>query len=344
MSAPPTKPTPAFSAFFASTLSGPVLGLLAVASLFILLIGIKGELHHLLSLRNLQVLVHENTITAVVVLGALMVMISGGIDLSVGSVVALVTVVAMRVYLDFYERHASTALASWAAIGAGVGAGGLCGLANGLIITRLGVPPFVATLGMLSIARGLAVWLADRQVLAFKGPDPEWVEVFNQVHPPYTIFNPGFWSLVLAAAVVACLLKFTVVGRYIYAIGANERAASLCGVPIRRSKIFVYVLAGLLTGWAGILRFAVGTSGDPKAAEGLELEVIAAVVVGGASLTGGRGTVFGALLGVLILGVLANGVNVFNVPVEIQYILIGAIIIANTALAKWRGESAEMKR
>jgi ribose transport system permease protein len=318
-------------------LSGPLIGLLAVLTLFIVLIGLKGELGHFLSLDNLQVLVQEGTIPAVVALGALLVIISGGIDLSVGSVVALVTVVTMRVYSGLYDGPDSVAEASWAAVAAGVAAGGLCGLANGLIITRLHVAPFVATLGMLGIARGLAVWLAERRLLAFPmGRSPDWVKSLQTVHAGATVFNPGFWSLVVLAVGMAVLLRYTVLGRYTYAIGSNEATARLCGVPLGRTKVFVYTIAGLLTGWAGVLMFAQGSSGNPSAAEGLELEVIAAVVIGGASLSGGQGTVIGAMLGILILGVLSNGVNTYNVPVEVQYILIGVIIIANTALSQWQ--------
>jgi len=330
--------TPAVSRPALAFLSGPLLGLLGILALFTLLIGIKGELNQFLSLRNLQVLVHEATIPAVVALGALLVIISGGIDLSVGSVVALVTVVAMQVYRAFYETG-SPSLPSWAAIGCGLAAGGLCGLVNGLVITSLKVPGFVATLGMLSIARGLAIWLSSRRTIAFPGPDPDWVKAFNQVHPPVTVFNAGFWSLAILAVAMVVFLRFTIWGRYAYAIGSNEATARLCGLPIIRMKVLIYTLAGLLAGWAGILHLAHGTSGDPSAEVGLELEVIAAVVVGGASLSGGKGTVAGTLLGVLILGVLANGVNVYNVPIEVQYILIGLIIIGNTTLSHWRSRA-----
>jgi ribose/xylose/arabinose/galactoside ABC-type transport system permease subunit len=320
-----------------ATLSGPMIGLLGVLGLFIVLIGIKGELGQFLSLRNLQVLVHEITIPAIVALGALMVIVSGGIDLSVGSVIALVTVVAMRVYQALYSGADDTGLPSALAILAGVAAGGACGLANGLIITRLRVAPFVATLGMMGIARGLAVWLAERRTITFPdGEGPPWVGALARVHAGATVFNPGFWSLVLLAVLVAVLLRYMVLGRYCYAIGSNEATARLCGVPIERSKVAIYTLAGLLTGWAGILMFAHGSSGNPSGGQTLELEVIAAVVIGGASLSGGQGTVVGALLGVLILGILSNGVNLFNVAVEVQYILIGVIIIANTALTYWR--------
>jgi ribose transport system permease protein len=314
-----------------------VLGLLAVLTLFVVLIGVKGELHNFLSVRNLQVLVHEGTIPAVLALGMLLVIVSGGIDLSVGSVVALVTVVTMQVYRHLYAQTGSMSTASLLAVPAGIAVGGACGLANGLIITRLRLAPFVATLGMLGIARGLAVWLSGRQLLTFpRDARPEWVDALARVHAGWTVFNPGFWSMAGLAVVVALLLRFTVLGRYCYAIGSNEATARLCGVPIDRYKVAIYTLAGLLTGWAGVLMFAHGTSGDPSAGEGLELRVIAAVVIGGASLSGGQGTVVGALLGVLILEILGNGVSIFNVPVEVQHILIGVIIIANTALSQWQ--------
>jgi ribose transport system permease protein len=145
---------------------------------------------------------------------------------------------------------------------------------------------------------------------------------------------------VLAFA-VSFLLRFTVLGRYCYAIGSNEAAARLCGIAIDRNKIVIYTLAGLLTGWGGVLMFAQGGSGEPTGAVGLELDVIAAVVIGGASLSGGRGTVLGTLLGVIILGVLSNGVSELKVPVEIRYILTGTIIIVNTALSQWQRRAAE---
>jgi ribose/xylose/arabinose/galactoside ABC-type transport system permease subunit len=318
-------------------LQGPLLGLIAVLALFVTLIGLKGELASFLSLQNLQVLVHEATIPGVVALGMLMVIVSGGIDLSVGSVLALVTVVTMQIYRHVYPSTDSVLAASVLALAGGILVGGACGLANGLVITRLHVAPFVATLGMFGIARGLAVWLAERKLLAFPyGETPGWVEGLARVHPAIGLFNPGFWSLVLLALGVFVLLRYTVLGRYCYAIGSNEATARLCGVPIARTKLLIYTLSGLLSGWAGVLSFAHGGSGDPSGNVGLELEVIAAVVIGGASLGGGQGTVSGTLLGVLILGILANGVSIFNVPIEVQYILIGVIIVLNTALSQWQ--------
>ena len=331
---------PGFRPF--AVLTGPVLGLAAVLLLFIGLIGSHSvdDLKHFLSLRNAQIIAQEATIPAVVALGAVLVIVSGGIDLSVGSVVALVSVVTMQVYRHLYRGPDSIALASYAAVATGVLAGGLCGLVNGLVITRLRLPPFVATLGMFSVARGLAVMIAERQLIAFQGDSrPAWVDVLDQVHPQFGWFNPGFWGFIGLAVLTAVLLRRTVFGRYVYAVGSSEPTARLCGVPVARVKVAVYVLAGVFAGLGGILLFAHGGAGDPSGAETLELRVIAAVVIGGAALTGGQGTVFGTVLGLLTLEVLSNGVNSFNVPIEAQHILIGVIIVANTALSQWRARA-----
>lgn len=325
------------------SLSGPVLGLLVVLTLFTILLWSKDpeslrELKSFYGLRNVQVLVQECTVPGIAALGMLLIIISGGIDLSAGSVVALATVVAMRVYRGAYAS-AGVAQASLLAVTAGIAVGVLCGLLNGLVITRLRLSPFVATLGMYSIARGAAYWVSERRVLSFPGAEPHWVQALANAVPQHGLFNPGFWILIGLAGAVACYLRYTVWGLHCYAIGSNEAAARLCGVSVAWNKVLTYTLAGLLTGCAGILQFARGRSGDPGGGKELELRVIAAVVIGGASLSGGQGTVTGTLLGVLILEILNNGVNSFDVPVEVQLILIGLIIILNTALSHWQGRT-----
>lgn len=313
--------------------AGPWVGFVAVLLLFTLLIGFKGELSTFMSLGNLRVLLHEGTVPAIVGLGMLLVLITGGIDLSVGAVVALVTVVTMRVYTTLYTSWGSGPGTGAVAALAGIVVGGLCGLTNGLLVTRLNLPPFVATLGMFGIARGLAVWLAERTTLAFPvGGRPEWVEVLART----SLANPGLWSLLVLAVLIGVMLHFTVFGRHVYAVGSNEAAARLCGVSVNRTRLLVYSLAGLLTGWAGVILFAHSNSGNPTLGEQLELDVITAVVIGGASLSGGKGTVIGALLGVAILALIKNGVSLFNVPVEMQYILIGVLLLVNVALNRWR--------
>jgi ribose/xylose/arabinose/galactoside ABC-type transport system permease subunit len=322
--------------------AGPSFGVAVVLAFFVILIGVEEgprALRGYLSLRNFQVTVSEVTITGVVALGSLLVIISGGIDLSVGSVVALVTVVTMKVYtLVYHQTGGSIAQASLVAVPAGVLIGGLCGMVNGLVITRMKVSPFVATLGMMSIARGLAYYVADLKDIAFpEGVKPRWAKLLQQVHPD-TVFNPGAWSLAALAGLTAVFLRFHVQGRYTYAIGSNESTARLCGVGVERTKVLVYTLAGLFAGWAGVLSFA-NLGGSPSSSQGLELEVIAAVVIGGASLAGGQGGVGGTLLGLLILGLLLNGVRFMGVAVEYRYILIGAVIIMSTALGRLRREA-----
>ena len=332
MSIAPAQPAPSQRPF--AVPAGPWVGFVAVLAIFSLLIGLRGGLGTFLGVGNLQVLLHEGTIPAVVALGMLLVLISGGIDLSVGAVVALVTVVTMKVYAAAHGALGSGAATSVLAAAAGVFTGGLCGLANGLLVTRLKLPPFVATLGMIGVARGVAVWLAERKVLAFDETvrRPEWVESLARV----SFLNPGLWSLALLAIATGVLLHFTVFGRHVYAVGSNEATARLCGVNVGRTKLLVYTLAGLLTGWAGVILFAQSDSGNPTLGEQLELDVITAVVIGGAALSGGKGTVVGALLGVAILGLIRNGVSLFNVPLEMQYILVGVLLLANVALNQWR--------
>jgi ribose transport system permease protein len=333
MTTTPAEPAPAPARPPVALPAGPWVGFAAVLVLFSTLIGFQGELGKFLDLGNLRVLLHENTIPAVIGLGMLMVLISGGIDLSVGAVAALVTVVTMRVYAAAYD--AGGAATSLLAVAAGVAAGGLCGLANGLLVTQLKLPPFVATLGMFGIARGAATWLAGRKVLSFPlGGAPRWTEDFGSAVNEFT--NPGLWSLVALAALTAVLLRYTVFGRHLYAVGSNEATARLCGVNVTRTKVTVYALAGLLTGWAGVIMFAHSNSGNPTLGEQLELDVITAVVIGGASLLGGKGTVVGAMLGIAILGLIKNGVSLFDVPVEMQYLLIGVLLLANVSLNQWR--------
>ena len=307
--------------------SGPVLGLVAVLALFVLVLSYRGRLGQFTSLSNIQTLLHQNSVIAAAALGVLLVILSGGIDLSVGSVAALSAVVAIQAF----RATGSSA----ACVAAALGAGTACGLANGLMVTRMRLPPFVATLGMLSVARGLAIWLAGRTAVSFAGERPGWVDALSRSAHPWLVFGPSFWSVVVLAIVTALLLRFTVFGLHVRAIGANEPATRMCGVPVDRDKAWVYSLSGLCVGWAGVLVFAQSNGGDPNAAVGLELEVIAAVVIGGASLAGGIGSVGGTMLGALILGVLGNGVTFCGVPVEVKYVLIGTIVVVNTALSGW---------
>jgi ribose transport system permease protein len=270
------------------TVPWPLLGLLVILASFTILLDSQNQLGNFLSWPNLQAMLHQASVPALLALGMLVVIISGGIDLSVGRVVGLSTVCMMLVYNATRESTSSVAWASLAAVATGIGVGGLCGLVNGLSVTWLRVTPFVATLGMFGVAFGLGTWLARRPV-PFPGTDhPEWVQALEQADHRYLMFDPGVWVTLIMAGVVLLLLRRTVFGRYVYAIGSNESAARLCGVPLTATRLGVYTLAGLLTGCAAVLVFARNNSGDARLGQGLELNVIAAVVVGGASLAGGH--------------------------------------------------------
>jgi ribose transport system permease protein len=303
-------------------LLGPFLGLLAVLVFFALLVP-----DTFLSTYNFQTIAAQTVIVGLGAIGMTFVIVSGGIDLSVGSLIALasvVTAVALR-------EGCSPLLAA----GAGVASGALLGLANGLLITQLSVVPFIVTLGSMGIARGIAKYLADEQkvdapagwlaTLMAKSPQPAWLLV-----------APGTWLMFALAALLGFVLKRSVFGVHTYAVGSNEATAHLCGVRVSRVKLAIYALSGLFAGLAGVMQFARLTVGDPTTALGKELDVIAAVVIGGASLAGGVGSMLGSLLGAFLMSVLANGCTLMGVPNYVQEILIGVIIVAAVAVDRLR--------
>jgi ribose/xylose/arabinose/galactoside ABC-type transport system permease subunit len=261
------------------------------------------------------------------------IIISGGIDLSVGSIVALVTVVTALVVRDL---HWPVPLA----LAAGVVMGGGCGLFNGGLITGLGVVPFIITLGSLKIFRGLAKWLStSTAVYVPLKAKPWWMGqiLATEPSPRWLLVSPGVWILLALSILLALALRYSLLGRYVYAIGSNEATARLCGINVPLVKLTVYTLAGLASGLAGVMQFAyLGATGDPVTADGLELQVIAAVVIGGGSLSGGEGTVLGTLIGCLIMSVLNNGCVHAGIPNATQDVIIGAIIVAAVTLDRLR--------
>jgi ribose/xylose/arabinose/galactoside ABC-type transport system permease subunit len=222
----------------------------------------------------------------------------------------------------------------------GVLLGGLCGLTNGAFITRLKVVPFIITLGSLKIFRGMAKWLASSTAVYI--PDESRTWWFSKVmavepQPRWLIVAPGVWVLLGLSLLLALALRYSLLGRYIYAVGSNESTARLCGINVPLVKLVVYSLAGLATGLAGAMQFLyMDGTGDPTAANGLELQVIAAVVIGGGSLNGGEGTVLGTLIGGLIMTVLDNGCVQAQISNATQDIIIGAIIIGAVSLDQLR--------
>lgn len=289
-----------------------------------------------LSGRNIQNVSRQIAINTILAVGLTFVIISGGIDLSVGSVVALAGVISMRVLRDGLVVGDVTLLSPFPVhygiiLSAFVGllVGCVFGLFSGFVITTFRVAPFVATLAMMTIARGLAYVYTDGRPIS---PLPPEVGDFGASAIPYI----GIPTLVFIALLVAMfshvILSRSSFGRYVYAIGGNEEAARLSGINIRRMKIQIYVLCGMLAGLGGMLLATRLASGDPKSGTMFELNAIAAAVLGGTSLMGGRGTIIGTLIGALVIGVLDNGLILLGVSAFYQmvakgFVILGAVIL-----------------
>jgi ribose/xylose/arabinose/galactoside ABC-type transport system permease subunit len=256
-----------------------------------------------------------------------MVIVSGGIDLSVGSVVALTTVI-IAVLLRGDASPAAAALA-------GIGAAALIGAVNGGLVTGLRVIPFIVTLGTMILVRGAAKGFADERRV--EAPATWLNDLLRAVDPDSLLIVPaGIWAMTALALLVAGTLGYTRFGRHLFSIGSNERTARLCGVSVERTKVGVYTAAGALAGVAGVLQFSRLSVGDPTVAVGLELDVIAAVIIGGGSLSGGRGSVLGTVLGACTMAVITVGCAQQGLPNWVQQIVTGAIIVLAVALDRWR--------
>jgi ribose transport system permease protein len=301
---------------------GPFVGLLLVCAIFGVLVGA-----HFFSPGNLELISRQTSIVCVAALGMTMVIVSGGIDLSVGSTIALGTVVIALLLKDGFGPGA-------AATG-GIAVGALCGAITGILVTRLKVVPFIVTLGMMLLVRGGAKGLADEQRV--EAPLTWLNDLLRTTRVGSGRLAPlGVWCVVGLALLVSVVLSYTRFGRQLFAIGSNERTARLCGVPVERRKVAVYTAASALAGVAGVLQFAKLSVGDPTVAVGLELDVIAAVIIGGGSLSGGRGSVSGTLVGAAIMSVIQVGCSQRGLPNWVQQIVTGGIIVAAVALDRWR--------
>jgi ribose transport system permease protein len=305
---------------------GPFIALLVVCGLFAVLAPDR-----FLSAYNFKTVATQTVIVGLGAIGMTFVVVSGGIDLSVGSVIALASVVTAVLLRGGFGPLA--------AMLGGIATGAAFGALNGLAVTRLRIVPFIVTLGTMGIARGLAKYVADEQkvdaparglsLLMEKTPEPAWL-----------IFAPGVWAMVLLAVFMGFVLRRTVFGVHTFAIGSNEATARLCGIRVERTKMLIYALGGLFAGLAGVLQFCRLTVGDPTTALGKELDVIAAVVIGGGSLSGGSGGILGSMLGAFLMSFLSNGCTLTGVPNYVQEIIVGAIIVLAVAVDEWRRRAA----
>ena len=302
---------------------GPLLGLLFVVGLFSLL-----RPQTFATLDNAQLILLQTAVVGTAALGMTLIIVSGGIDLSVGSNIALCTVsVALLL---------AKGVPALLAVVGGILTGALCGLAIGLLITRLKLSPFIVTLGMWGALRGVAKGLANEQTV--QAPETGINSLLSSLPPGlgWLLMPAGVWLLLFLGVSVAAMLRYTRFGRHIFAVGSSENTARLCGVNVEMTKLGLYVLAGAFVGLAGLLQFSYLTLGDPTTAAGLELDIIAAVVIGGASLSGGQGSIFGTLVGALIMTCVANGCTKMEMPNWVQEIVTGGIIIAAVALDRFR--------
>jgi ribose/xylose/arabinose/galactoside ABC-type transport system permease subunit len=305
--------------------AGALAGLVLVALLFGFLIGPQ-----FFSPANLELMARQTAIVCVAALGMTMVIVAGGIDLSVGSVIALSTVVTAMLLRD----------GSWplAAAAGAVVAGAVCGVMNGALVTALRVVPFIITLGTMLLIRGAAKGLADERRI--EAPITWLNGLLRSVRGDGGLLPWGIWVAIVLAVVVAVALQYTRFGRHLFAIGSNERTARLCGVQVERNKIAVYMLAGAFAGLAGVLEFSRLSVGDPTVAIGAELGVIAAVIIGGGSLSGGKGTVVGTIAGAGIMTVIQIGCSQHGLPNWVQEIVTGTIIVFAVALDRLRTRRA----
>lgn len=286
---------------------------------------------------NLTTIAKQVAFNAVVALGMLLVILNGGIDLSVGSTVGFTAAVAGNLFKGLHLPLTDAIMFPkvWVIVVLAVAVGGLVGLINGLLVARLNLAPFIVTLGMLYVARGLTEVLLNGQ------------NITNELRGQPVLHNTGFfdvfasqplglplaaWVMVVLAVVFSILLTRSPFGRWLYATGGNERAAELSGVPVKRVQIGIYTLSGLCAGVVGILQMANISSSTADLGTFYELNAIAAVVIGGASLAGGRGTVRGTIIGAFVIGFLANGLVIVGVSPFWQKVITGAVIILAVAV------------
>lgn len=312
----------------ALTKFGPLLALVLVY-LFFTLLNAK-----ITSLTALETMMQQTVIVGVAAIGMTLIIISAGIDLSAGSIISLSSVVVAQL---LNAQGFSPLLAACGGILTGM----FCGLMNGVLITRLKLVPFIITLGSLLIVRGFAkgfsasmpinvgqTWLSE--LLAILPPERKWM-----------LIPPGAWLMLILAVLVSLMLAHMRLGRYIFAVGSNEQTARLSGIQVERVKTIVYALGGAFAGLSGLMLMSYQEQGDPTAAVGLELDIIAAVVIGGGSLSGGEGSIAGSLIGAMIMTVIRTGCQLNGWPPWVTQVVTGVVIVIAVAVDRLRHKVIE---
>ena len=290
-----------------------LLWIILVAALMMAVLSFSSP--YFMTLGNMTNLMKQVSIVAILAAGQAIVIISGGIDLSVGSVLALSAVTIGWLIENGVDPRI--------AVVAGLAVGTFAGWINGMVITRGRIPPFIATLGMLGIARGMA--LVITKGVSYQVLEPIFLFIGNSKILSLPV---PLYFVVMVYAVTMIMMHMTVFGRHVYAIGGDERVARLEGIPVDRQKVKIYALSGFLAAVAAVVMVGRLAATPPSVAQGIELQAIAAVIIGGVSFVGGRGMVITALVGAFIMAMITNGLNILGISSFYQQVLIGTVIIA----------------
>jgi ribose transport system permease protein len=307
--------------------AGMMQRLLPFLSLIILFVALSIASPYFLTANNLTSVARQTAVFNTMALGMTIVIISGGIDLSVGSILGLSGLIGAMALERGYPIVVGVLV--------GIAVGMACGFLNGLLVTRLRIPPFVVTLGTLGIFRGLALIFSNGLPVHKIPAGFSFLGEGNLLGIPFVA-----WMLVICAVVVHVVLEHTRLGRYAFAIGSNKIASVYAGIPVDFHITAVYAIGGALTGLAGMIEASRLMTGQPTAGQGYELEAIAAVVIGGGSLNGGEGSVVGTLIGAFIMGLLSNGADLLNISNYWQQVIIGSVIILAVTLDEVRKRRA----
>ncbi|MCX7599278.1 MAG: ABC transporter permease [Armatimonadetes bacterium] len=308
-------------------------GIVAGFVLLCLYFGTFTEEHRFVTRDNFINVANQIAINMILASGMTFVIIAAGIDLSVGAVLALCGVVGSMAMVELGRTGLSGELTAALGMAAGIGLGAVCGLFSGSLVAVPRLPAFIATLGMMMMARGLAFVVCGGRPVS---PLPQAFTAIGQ--SPHRLVPIPVYIMTAVVFLAHLVLRHHTFGRYVYAVGGNEEAARLSGLPVRRIVISVYALSGALSGLGGMILASKLGSADPKSGLMYELDAIAAVVLGGTSLMGGRGTVLGTLIGALIIGVLNNGLSLMKVDQYWQYVLKGLVIIGAVLLDRLKRE------